>query len=192
MTRTLTAALAGLLLLMAAAGCGMFETREPEEGEGEQSLWQPPTSPEIIVRNLEVAFENGIFNDYERALTPDFTFHPDLADSLDVEGGRPGAFANWTRDVEVQTASAIFASADSLILLLGVPSIEIEGDDRLMKQNYLLTLLTAGGSTIYEGDVWFWVRQVGGEWYIYHWEDIATSSSRRSWGFLKGNSRPGV
>ena len=178
---------------IALAGCGLFDTRAPIEGEGGQSFWQPPTSPEIIVRNLEVAFENGIFNDYERALTIDFTFNPDDADSLDVEGGRPGAFLNWTRDVEVETAAAIHASADSLILILVPQSEEIIGDDRLLKQNYVLTLLTAGGSTVYEGDVWFWVRQqTAGEWYIYHWQDIATSSSHRSWGFLKGTSRPGI
>lgn len=196
MVRTHRAGIAGLFaaafLLMALAGCGLFDTREPVEGEGGQSFWQPPTSPEIIVRNLEVAFENGIFNDYERALTIDFTFHPDLADSLDVEGGRPGAFANWTRDVEVETAAAIHATADSLMLVLVPNSTEIVGDDRLLKQSYVLTLLTVGGSTVYEGDVWFWVRQVAGEWFIYHWEDISTSSSRRSWGFLKGNTRPGV
>jgi len=183
---------AAALLILIQAGCGLFDTREPVEGEGGQSFWQPPTSPEIIVRNLEVAFENGIFNDYQRALTADFTFHPDLADSLDVEGGRPGAFANWTRDVETETAAAIFATADSLSLVMDPPSQEIIGDDRLLKQNYILTLQTVGGATIYAGEVWFFVRPVAGEWYIYHWEDIATSSSRRSWGFLKGNTRPGV
>jgi hypothetical protein len=177
------------LFVLLFAGCGAFDTRNPIIGTGQISRWEPPTSPEIIVRNLEVALEDGNFNDYQRALTSDFVFHPDAADSFEIELNRPGAFANWNRDVEVQTAQTIETSADSLRLTVSPPTQEIVGDDRLLKQTYILTLEKVTGEESFEGEAWLWTRQVAGEWFIYRWRDIRTSEDLRSWGFLKGDRR---
>jgi len=70
---------------------------------------------------------------------------------------------------------------------------EILGEARLLKYLYVLTLTPAEGDpTVYEGEAWFKVRQEpgSGEWYIFEWEDIASVPLRRSWGYLKGLSRP--
>jgi hypothetical protein len=178
----------------AIAGCGFFETRDPQEGSAEDSFWRPPTSPEIIVANLVVAFENQIFNDYRRALTEDFVFRPDPADSVQISidtGGAP-VFVNWDRDVEVATAEQIAAGADSIDVNLALGTDEIVGDnDHLLKQAYRLTILRGEATEVYDGEVWLWIRQVAnGEWYIYRWEDIrSVPPPAVSWGYLKGDRR---
>lgn len=180
--------------LAGSQACLFFETRTPDEGGGEESFWQPPTSPSIIVTNLEVAFENEIFNDYRRALTSDFAFDPDDADSFQIEIERPGerVFTNWTRDVEVQVAEGIVASAESVSVNFEIGTEEILGDDRLLKKKYILSVIAGTGTSTFQGEAWFYTRQVAaGEWFIYRWVDIRTPSDppSTSWGLLKGRSR---
>jgi hypothetical protein len=180
--------------LGAIVGCGFFETRDPQEGEGEETFWQPPTSPQIIVVNLEVAFENRIFNDYRRALTADFVFRPDPADSVQISidtGGSP-VFVNWDRDVEVSVAEQIAVGADSINVSFSIGTEDIlDNGDRLLKKVYRLTVVRGGATVVYDGEAWLWTRQVAnGEWYIFRWEDIrSVPPPAVSWGYLKGDSR---
>jgi hypothetical protein len=180
-----------VLGLMAGVGC-IFEARTPIVGEGQRSFWEPPTTPETIVRNLETAFENGIFNDYARALTEDFVFRPDGADSVQIELERPGLeiFVGWNREVETETAQAIKDPADSVDVVFTLFSDELIGDDHLRKEDYVVTLFQGGSEVTYEGQAWFSIRQIGGEWFIYEWEDVRTSQGAPTWGLLKGRNRP--
>jgi hypothetical protein len=178
-----------LALALLASGC-LFKTRTPIVGEGERSFWEPPTTPEIIVRNLETAFENGVFNDYSRALTEDFVFQPDGADSAQIEIERPGeqVFVGWNREVETEAAQTIKDSADSVDVVFTLFSDELIGDDHLRKEDYVLTLFQGGGEVAYVGQAWFLIRQTSGEWFIYEWEDVRTSDAP-TWGLLKGRNR---
>ena len=180
----LGAALAVLLL----AGCGWFDTREPIEGEGDSSDWEIPTTPEIIVRNLIVAFENGNFNDYRRALSSDFRFVPDGTDVAELAITRPGqpVYENWTAEVETETAETI--RQDSLSVELSNLVEEIEGQDRRLRYDYVLTRFQDPEDQVFSGELFFRVREVSGEWIIFEWEDVA-SSSDPSWGRLKGELR---
>lgn len=185
--------IASAVALLSLAACGFFETRDPEEGGGEETFWQPPTSPQIIVRNLELAFENKIFNDYRRTMTADFFFRPDPADSFQISVDRPGVpvFVGWDRDVESSTAEQIAADAAEIQLIFAPPTEEIVGDnDRLLKQAYTLTINRAGETDVYQGEAWLWTRQVVNEWYIYRWEDVRRDPfPALTWGYHKGQRR---
>jgi hypothetical protein len=190
-----TAAAAACLAayLSVSTGCGAFDTRTPVEGEGEETIWQPPTTPQITIQNLELAFESKIFNDYRRALTEDFFFRPDNADSFQISLDRPGVpvYVNWNKDVEGDTAGNIAADADSISLFFATGTEEIIGEDRLLKKTYELRIVRAADVPTYVGEAWFWVREVAnGEWYIYRWEDIRTTPPPAvSWGYHKGQRR---
>lgn len=181
-----------LAAALALPGCDLFATREPEVEGSQESLWTPPTSPEIVVTNLELAFEIGNLNDYERALTVDFAFEPDAADvaQLEIEFPGLGVFDNWDRAVEVEVATTIRGSADSV----AVGFVKFEEDDlgqtlRLLKYDYVVSLFAGGARTDYEGEAWFHIAQQGnGEWLIQDWEDVAIPSEV-SWGILKGRNR---
>jgi hypothetical protein len=186
----LLAALAPALLL--GAGCDLFQTREPAAGGTGNSVWQPPTTPEIVVENLQLALENGVFGDYTRALTDDFTFVPDDADVAQLAIERPGeaVYGGWTKDVETQVAEAIRTGLTSLDLGLTLVSEETLPDGRLQKYGYALTLTRGASVTVYEGQAWLDIRQEpNGDWLIARWEDVITPQTVESWGLLKGRNR---
>jgi hypothetical protein len=188
-------ALAVSALGLLGTACDLFPTRTPLEGGGGNHVWQTPVGPQIIVENLRSSFEAGVFGDYERTMYPDFLFIPDDSDVFDIEVIRPGeeVFANWNRAVETTTAEVIFGSVPALTLELSLIREELITDGRLLKYDYALSLRHADREpTVYVGEAWFTIRQElgSGEWFIYRWEDIASSITNRSWGFLKGQSRP--
>jgi hypothetical protein len=182
-----------LAVLLVPGGCDLFATREPEVEGSQQSLWTPPTSPEIVVTNLELALEIGNFNDYQRALTPDFSFTPDPADvaQLGIEFPGDNVFDGWDRSVEVEVATTIRAGADSVAVELVKFEDDLGQPIRLLKYDYKVTLRTGTLQTFYEGDAWFTIAlQENGEWIIREWEDVAIPQTP-SWGILKGRSSVG-
>jgi hypothetical protein len=191
--RAIEAALLALAALaLPGAGCGLFDVRDAVEGGGEDSVWVPPTSPEIVVANLEAALEAGIFGDYLRAFTEDFAFVPDAADVVQLSIERPGepVFEGWTREVETQVAEAIETGAESLELALVFLSEQILDEGRLHKYSYVLTLQRGGEVDVHQGEAWLEIRQVtGGEWLIHAWQDVITPETVESWGRLKGRNR---
>jgi len=188
------AAIRGILVataLLAGAGCDLFRARSPGEGTGENTVWVPPTTPEIVVANLEAALEAGIFGDYVRAFTEDFVFVPDELDVTQLGIERPGeaVYEDWTRDVETQVAEAIGTGSQGLDLLLAFQGEQILAEGRLHKYDYTLTVDQGGALDVYQGQAWFEIRQTGGEWLIFRWEDVITPQTVESWGRLKGRNR---
>ena len=185
-------ALLAMSLWLPGAGCGLFDTRQPATGDSEGGTWVPPTLAEIAVENLERALEAGIFTDYTRALTEDFSFTPDDADVATYAQERPGedVYGGWTREVEVQTAEAIRTAATGLDLVLVFKEEELVPDGRLRKYDYDLLVTVGETATQYVGEVRFTITQVaGGDWVISGWEDVASDPQTPSWGFLKGANR---
>jgi len=177
--------------LFLSGGCSLFETRDPILAGGDDSVWVQPTEPEIVVENLRLAFERAIFNDYIRALTDDFTFVPDASDVAQLEIDFPGqpVYDGWDRTVESDVAEAIRTPADSVRVTFGEPIREDSPEDVLLKYEYLLWVFAGGDSTAHEGEAWFRTRASAGEYRIFEWEDIASSTTRPSWGLLKGRNR---
>lgn len=178
--------------MLAVSGCGLFETRDPIVSEGDDSIWQTPTTPEIIIDNLEAALEAGNFSDYLRAFTTDFVFRPDEADVAQLAISRPGemVYEGWDRDVETQVAETIFGAVDDVDVSFVFLDEVFIAAGRILEYDYVLSLTTAGSVTEKRGEVWFQVRNESGEWLIFDWEDIANAPQADSWGLFKGQSRP--
>jgi len=188
--RRLLAVLSAAVLL---GGCDLFATRDPEVTGSQQSLWTPPTSPEIVVTNLELAFEIGNFNDYRRALTDDFTFAADPGDAAQLEIEFPGTevLENWTADVDVEVATNIRGGVDSLVVdFVRFDNVDQGQTLRLLKYDYVVSLFAGDTRTDYVGEAWLSIaQQDNGEWLIRDWEDVAGQSAADSWGLLKGRNR---
>ncbi|NNE44453.1 MAG: hypothetical protein HKN12_09605 [Gemmatimonadetes bacterium] len=180
-----------LMTAVLISGCGLFETRDPVVSSGDDSLWQVPVTPDIIVTNLEVALETSNFTDYARALTEDFVFRADAADIAQLEIDRPGemVFEGWDRDVEAATAATIVDAADEIDVEFVLTDDILVPAGRLVKYDYTLERVVGTAVLVNSGEAWFQVRNEAGEWYIFDWEDIASSSENDSWGLLKGLSR---
>src|SRR2546429_603352 len=111
MRRILYTIIPSILLAALFTGCGLFDTRTPENPISSGSAFENPTSPTIVLRNLENALNYANANDYRRCFSdtsnglPSFAFQP----SIQVLSAAPTKFADWTIKQEEQYIRSIFA-----------------------------------------------------------------------------------
>ncbi|MEJ2722168.1 MAG: hypothetical protein P8181_13665, partial [bacterium] len=97
-----------ILILLAAFGCSIFDTRDPEPpGEG-TTPWEPPTVPAIVFTNMKKGLEDLTGVNYEKSLAETFTFVPMIGD---VDKLGPEVFEDWTKGVEVDVTQRILEEA---------------------------------------------------------------------------------
>jgi len=128
---------AAVLLLQ---GCGLFDTRDAEAPNTGGSHFVPPTSPDIVIDNLEQAISEKNTENYMRCL-PDtlssdtrFVFIPTAA----AAGRYPTSFLNWSLQSERSYFSALKAFTDPN----SSSSLHLEGGFSVL----------AADSAIYEAD----------------------------------------
>jgi hypothetical protein len=67
-----------LFILSFVQGCGIFETRSPEDPNQIRSNYEPPTTPDAVIRNLEFAIQDKNSNNYGKNISPiEYTYIPD-------------------------------------------------------------------------------------------------------------------
>lgn len=88
-----------LLVLFTASSC-LFSPKPGKKTPGPAQQWQEPTSPSIVIKNLEVAFTQLDIDFYERCLNENFFYRsPSNIDELDIY---------WSRSQEIQTMRRLF------------------------------------------------------------------------------------
>jgi len=193
MSRTTTIIVA-ILATAAVAGCDLFATREPEQPTSVGSSFEPPTSPSIVLRNLEnaVAFANA--NDYRKCFSdtskglPRFVFVP----SSQGIATAPTKFDDWGVEQEEKYARNIFAElADGATPSLVFNPSEVTdvpiGDSIQFSATYILNVphTRTGAEREAEGQLQFTFRlSRQNEWYITTWRDIAIPN-KTSWSVIK-------
>ncbi len=183
-----------LVMAVVLEGCDLFATRQPELPTSSGSNYEPPTSPSIVLRNLEsaVAFGNAIdyrksFSDSSKGL-PRFRFVP----SSQGLSAAPLTFEGWDIDQEEKYIRNIFAEIPEG----SVPSLEFNpsevtdvpiGDSVQFSATYMLKVphQRAGAEREAEGQLQFTFRRSPqNEWYISTWRDIAVVN-KTSWSVIK-------
>ena len=107
-----------LLLITTCLGCGVFDTRDPEEPESGVGTWLQPDTPDRVVRNIQNSIEEMNSRNYLRSLGPDFVFEP----TVSARAREPSLWTNWATPEEETyflrvVASSNFLSGHSLQLL---------------------------------------------------------------------------
>jgi len=186
------------LMSFAVCGCGLFEPRTPEV-PGKTGTWIPPTTPEIVLENIQSSMTQKVISNYVQNFTTDFVFHPDPSDSIDLSATQPNVYDNWTRSVDSTVTQAIFddvASFDLITFTKRDTTIFVDPDHCVFYYKYLLQVtFKAGGSEYFRGLVEYHLRREGGaNWYVFVWIDKRDPSfpSSRTWGNLKGTERSRV
>ena len=178
---------AAVLLLF--SGCdSLFGTRDAEDPNDDvvRSLWQQPTTPEIVLVNMSNAFLERNSENYMRCLTDpsvsgrDFLYIPDQETAI----SNPGSFTEWGLDEERLYINFIFAKSsipDGALSRLVFTSFEepsIPSDTALFDEVYdlqieheLINVPTnmRGISRIRMSE------DSNGNWSIYRWEDLTFS-----------------
>lgn len=176
------------------AGCGLFEPREPELPASAGSRFESPTSPTIVLRNLERSLLSANASDYRRCFSdsskglPLFRFNPS-AQGLSMA---PATFAEWGTDHEVRYISNAFAELETGELAsvsFSPPDVTDPpfGDSVQFSTSYSLRLphRRLGVDQLAQGRLQFTFRQSRqGEWYIATWRDIVVDNVT-SWSVLK-------
>jgi hypothetical protein len=188
----LTAALGAVLL---AAACDAFSLRDSEDPTGSSTQLIPATQPLDVVSNIWRSINNSDAISYETQLSGDFTFVADPIDVATIEQTYPGAFDDWTAEVESAVMEYILdpARCDLSILSLSDSTVIEDTDDLYsIRYAYSFILILNSEFSAYTGEVWFGMRKATTDnlWYLYRWEDTRVEGSENdTWGILRGRTR---
>ena len=183
----------GILISCFLVACSLFETRKHEDPDGNNSLFVPPTTPDIVIDNFIEAVRSKNADNYNSCFAQaNYLFIP----SSDAAAKFPSLFENWQTNNErsylLALATALGRSND-IHLVFEKRSFEtISSDSAILITNYYLNynLQNTAFPTQYEGRAAFTLIPVqGGLWAISRWQDYAIASSNDStyetWSNLK-------
>ncbi len=176
------------------AGCGIFDTREPESPTNAGSEFEPPITPTVVLRNMESAIAYANASDYQRCFSdssrglPPFVFQP----SVQGIAAAPTAFADWHADDELAYIQNIFAELQtgSSSLLTLTPNEVTDapiGDSVQYTAEYSVQFphTREGAEHEASGTLQFTLtRSPQNEWYITRWKDISDGTNT-SWSLIK-------
>jgi hypothetical protein len=193
-------ALALLALALVAAGCSLFEPRDPEEPTTPSVRCRTRSTADSVIALVEESYGtlSGI-SCYGSSLDAIFAFHPDPADS--IEAGQPGGvspYANWNRDVELRVtgnlaADAAFADA---VFDSEYAARDVSVDGRMETRHYAYHVRfqsKSGGPMVrFQGlaDITL-LQGADALWTITVWVDKRDASENPTWGRLRRNYRTG-
>lgn len=193
MATALIMAIVTVPLLTGAAGCGLFEPRDPEEPSQSSLNYRPPTEPAVVIANLQSAVEQrnqanyiSCFTDVSRGAPP-FVFTP----SADAAASYGGTLAFWTLDDERAYFQNLIARSGQQAyasLTLTLKTTTVTSDSVISAYDYILVFehnepafpRTARGS------LQFTFREDASNfWAIQRWVDFKTTNDV-SWSDVKG------
>lgn len=181
-------------LLAGAAGCELFEPRDPEDPVSVRSTYTPPTEPAMVLDNMSAALRELNSVNYLRCLSDtgtggSFQFIPTPAAS-----GIYSVFVAWDRSSEegwFLNARSRLPSGSTMSVLFSTPVAQgVQPDSVTYDVPYDLS--------IPHGQAGLPQRVTGrslltlvldrrtGLWSIRRWQDVALSASEPTWSDVKG------
>jgi len=179
------ATISAVIVLLTFSGCNIFDTRDPEPPTSSTSTFEPPVTPEAVLRNLRASISESNPDNYLRCFA-DTTQHPyEFIPSGDVRAN----FPQWTLVEEnryfrsmgaridgtpvltdsVQNANFFADSTFTIRYALYFPHGDLQAP-RFVQGNMLLHL----------------AADPQGRWAIDRWEDIRNPALADStWSYLK-------
>ncbi|MBN1448596.1 MAG: hypothetical protein JXA28_11750 [Bacteroidetes bacterium] len=180
-------------LLLLLTGCGLFETRDPQAPSSGSSTFVPPTSPDLVIENLENAVSEKSTENFVRCLVDTlnsergYTFIPTAA----AAGRYAVTFSAWSLQSERAWFAAMKAFAEetaaSSLVLSGTFSV-IAADSAIYEGMYDCTFRhgVSGISETVRGTLQFIMHTDRNSiWSIARWTDIPIPD-QTSWSEWKG------
>ena len=122
-----------------AVGCGIFDTRDAEKPNAVRSTFVPPTSPELVITNLEFSILEKNSDNYFKCLSRDnFNYIPDSRSQL-IYGH---IFKEWNVLSEKRYLDNILLQTDvtstSRIFFDNKRFTQISPDSAMFQSDYIL------------------------------------------------------
>lgn len=177
-------------LFLVLLSCSLFDPRDPQDPSTGGVVWLTPTSPDIVVENMQSAL-NGASVLYMDCLDDSFQFY---ADTNDIDDHPTLNFSDWTRSVENLTVSQLYSvvSADSTIsaqflLVASNPDPPAPEDSVTIYRSYTILIPGAQYSPAFGIAELHLVENSEGFWQIRSWHDARyeQSSTEKTWGVVK-------
>ena len=161
-------------------------SRDPDDPDDDSGILVNLSDPDSVIYQIQVGIATGSFTSYMNAFTPDFTFHPDLVDSISLTSQIPNVFDNWDFSTEEQVMQRVLrAHTDRFVEFPPGTSIPHGPDLVTVEQFYELFL----DDERYHGRADFEMRLDSGAWRIFQWKDFRIVDPDTTWGILKGLNR---
>lgn len=188
----IVAVIAGLLL----GGCGLFETRTPEQPPPPTEGCRPLTGGTFaVVLNIEDFYGRLSGRTcYGSTLDTSFTFHPDAQDSSQFLPSTP--FIGWDETVETQVNENIanvqrFIQVDFIDeYASAIISTDQNTEQRFWNYEIRLAYQSPPDTIRFTGKADLTLHRGNtGEWRITSWVDHRGGVTDSTWGLLRGSSR---
>jgi len=177
------------------AGCGIFDTREPESPSQLSSSFIPPSDPPIVFQNMINAFRDLNTVNYLRSFsdssmgTAPFHFEP----SSQSKAKYAAVFAGWNRQSEQQYFEAMKAQlmpGTTMVLeFFSLTQQGISADSAQYETTYRLSVPHAvpGVPVQANGRAQFVLApDRSRSWTVIRWIDLAQNPTDFTWSDLKG------
>jgi len=185
-----------IVIFLAAlySSCGLFETREVEPPSAPRSTFTQPTSPDIVLANLNFAIAEKNRDNYLRCLVDSnfssrrFKFFPDA-----VSQSSYPVFLNWNLTHERNYYSNLLSftnQAASSNLFLSNITINSGIDSTVIDSDYILVFdhNKQNVAKVTKGKLRFIMgSDVRSLWSIHSWFDFTDNSNDTTWSSLKAN-----
>ncbi len=173
-----------LLHLLSLPACNPFRTGAPENPEGPQIDYPPPTTTDNVLKILAMALGAKDNRAYLERLSVDFAFRPDPVQLPTAEFQKFPS--TWSRDQEAFFLAALFSNLDSVAVEWQDILTQPQGTGAEVTARYTLTAFRTGQSeTRYTGQARFFMEQVAGVWNVRGWDDVVLSNVSQTWGLLR-------
>lgn len=176
-----------ILLLLTFSSCDIFHTRSSEGPNTQRGNFQPPTTPGILIQNLQNSFKDKLSDNYMACFSDKiFTFSPS-AGSVSMYS----VLQNWSRQDEGQFFNNLINSVpqNSIITLSFSDTLMVpQGDSASYSAGYAISVpfLDEQKPKYYQGNLHFtMIRDNKLQWVISYWMDIK-DEKYPSWSELKG------
>ncbi|MDQ1265740.1 MAG: hypothetical protein QG635_891 [Bacteroidota bacterium] len=176
------------------SGCGLFETRDPEPPETARSNFVPPTSPDLVIQNLESSISEKNPDNYKACLSsggdnPDYMFVP-TAEAKALYGS---IFSSWTIESERSSFQSIISKIGESSPALNLYNLKQDvliHDSAVYIADYILDVNfnIFDNQSRFTGKLQFTItKEQSGLWSITNWVDssVPNDTIKYSWSILK-------
>lgn len=174
-----------LLVLAVFSGCNIFDTRDPEPPSGVTSAFEPPVTPESVLRNLRSAITENNPDNYIRCFTDSAGRPYEFVPSGDV---RP-FFPDWSLVEENRYFRSMGSRLDGAPVLTDtVQNLNFYSDSTFtIRYSLYFPHQDAQAPRLVQGSMQLHLAvDDGGRWAIDRWVDIRLPSLPDStWSYLR-------
>lgn len=180
-----------LLTVFLVKGCGLFETRDPEQPETRRSTYSPPTSAQIVIENLSNSILEKNSENYNKCFSSvKYEYVPDARTLQLYEI----LFANWNQASEKRYLDNLILETDndqtSVYLPSGARYTQITPDSAIYQATYNIifqhrrTNVPKSG----KGNLNIVISTDENDlFYIRKWEDFRQNDTDFTWSELRAN-----